>query len=638
MRRWMCASVVVLSVGARAMAQAPSTSVSVQDLKRLTIEELASLDVTSVSRRSERVSRAAAAVSVVRAEDIRRSGATTLPDILRLADGLDVARANANAWGVTSRGFNSSSANKLLVLVDGRSVYSPLSSGTFWDVQDFSLADIDRIEVIRGPGGSIWGANAVNGVVNVLTRSAADTIGDFVGVASGSDEHVLVNARHGGRFGDGGAYRVYGKLRQRGPQLFAATDTSAEDDILMGAGGFRMDSDARSSSFWTVQGDAYSGSVGLFNRDDARLAGGNVLGRWSRRWSGTAEFRVQGSYERTWRKVPLQFEETRDTVDVDAQHHLLLRGRNDVVVGGAVRVSNGNDRGTAGFVFEPERRTHTVVGLFAQDEIALRGRDLFLTLGSKFERNDFTGMEVQPTARFRWTPGDRRTVWAAVSRAVRLPTRFDTDIRVVNPVTHAVLIEGNEDFDAESVVAYEGGFRTLLSPRFAVDTSVYANRYDRLRSQEFHPGQPLLISNGLNATTGGLEIAGTAQALASWRLHAAYSFIHENFSFDPGVVDPTGGAFEHNDPAHLFSLLSYLDLPHGLQFDGTFRSVSRRPNPVVPAYSEMTLRLGWTVRAGWEVALVGTNLLHSQHAELFTINAPRYEYRRGVYARSAWRF
>jgi iron complex outermembrane recepter protein len=622
-------------------AQSDSRAVqSAQDLKRLTIEELSQLDVTSVSRRPERQSDVAAAVSVIRDTDLSRSGVASFAEAMRLADAVDVAHVNPNTWSVTARGFNISTANKLLVLIDGRSVYSPLFSGTFWEVQDAVFADVDRIEVVRGPGGATWGANAVNGVVNIITKSAAATVGNVAMVTAGTDEHPIVSGRHGGPAWGGGNYRVYGKFRQRGAGVDATTGAGAGNELLMGHGGFRLDTDDRLESQWFVQGELYRGQVGLVNRPDGDLAGGSLLARYTRRLSSTSEFSGQAYYDRTWRKIPQQFEELRDTVDLDVTQTLVVRSRHNLVFGGNIRVSHGTDRGVAGFFFDPEERTNELFSVFAQDEIALRPNRLFLIVGSKFEGNDYTGLDVQPTLRVRWTRSGRDTLWGAVSRAVRLPTRFDTDLRIVNPITQQVLIAGSEDFESESVVAYEGGYRVQPHPRAAFDLAVYANRYDDLRSQELPltPGAPVRLANLLNAFTSGVEVSATFQAAENWRVHGSYAYMYEDFSRDPDSTDLSGGMFEANDPSHLFKLRSYLDLPKGLQFDGVFRAVSSRPAPHVPAYAELDLRLGWTVRTGWELSFMGQNLLNDTHAELFSPGAPRYEFERAAHVRSTWRF
>jgi iron complex outermembrane receptor protein len=638
-RRIPVLAVVCVMLPALALAQENPRvqTLSAQDLKRLTIEELAEIDVTSVSRRIERLSEVAAAISVIHSEDIRRSGYTTLADVMRLADGVDAARVNSSTWGVSARGFNTNPANKLLVLVDGRSVYSALTSGTFWDAQDLVLSDVERIEVIRGPGGAVWGANAVNGVINVIMKEAASTRGTLVGLATGTDEHAIGVVRHGGRLGASGSYRVYGKYRRRGAQVFA-TGVDADDELQMGQGGFRLESGSQAAARWFVQGDLYRGRQGFQDRGDGETAGGNILGRWSRRFSSTSEFQGQASYDRTHREVPLQFEETRDTFDLDLQHNAVVAGRHNLIGGAEVRVTRGTDIGRAAFFFDPEVRTSPLVSFFAQDEIAITPRT-HLILGSKFERNDFTGFEIQPTVRARWSTG-QQTVWGAVSRAVRLPTRFDTDLRIINLQSRALTITGDKDFEAEEVIAYEAGYRVRPVPRLALDLAAFANRYDDLRSTEFNPAtRVVVLRNRLNAVTSGIELAGTVQAHDRWRLHGSYAYLHKDLTFDQGSTDVFAGTVEGNDPSHIIAMRSYIDLPAGFAFDVIFKHTSARPAPVVDAYGELNLRLGWTVRAGWDLSLVGQNLLDEYHPELINAGASAaFAFRRGVYLRSAWRF
>lgn len=633
----LCATVATASARQPPATPPPESTVA-QELKRLSIEELAELDVTSVSRRVERLAQTAAAVSVVRQEDIRRTGVTTLAEAMRLADGVDVARSDGRTWNVTARGFNIVTANKLLVLMDGRTLYSPLFAGTFWDVQDTVLNDIDRIEVIRGPGGTIWGANAVNGVINIITKDASVTRGTHVLVSAG-DESVVTTARYGAEFASGGSYRIYGKYRSQGATRFS-TGESANDPLQLGQLGVRFDSDALRPMRWMIQGNLYVGTEGLFDRADTDVNGGFVQGRLARRFRADSELTLRAYYDRTYRKVPLQFEEGRHTVDVDLQHHMILGKRHDLVGGGQFRVSSARAIGSAGFFFEPERRTNIVGGVFMQDEIAIRPSRLFLTLGSKFEANDYTGIEIQPTARLRWSAGERQTLWGAVSRAVRLPTRFDTDLRVRNVVNGALVLSGSEDFESESVIAYEAGYRIRPFHRLMIDVATFVNRYDDLRSQEFpsHLGPVVLLGNTLNVSTGGVETGFTLHPLGRWRVHGSYAYLHKAFSRDSDSRDISGGVAEGNDPAFHYSLRSYLDLPRGFTLDGVFRHVAKRPSPVVPAYSSLDLRAGWSLRPGWELSLVGQNLLDARHPEFGAASPRRYEFERAVFARSIWYF
>jgi iron complex outermembrane recepter protein len=638
MLRSVCVALMSLGVWPSVVSAQTVAAVTPQDLKRLSIEELAELDVTSVSRRAERLAETAAAISVIRNDDLRRIGVVTMPEAMRLTAGVDVGRFDGRTWAISARGFNITTANKLLVLVDGRTVYSPLFSGTFWDVQDTFFGDVDRIEVIRGPGGTMWGANAVNGVVNIITRPASQTRGTAASLSAGTEERLVASARHGGRLGADGSYRVYGKFRTRDANIFEGGADSG-DEMRFGQTGFRIDSGGSRAVAWTVQGDLYVGTEGLFNRGDTDVSGGNVMGHWTRRFGGASEFRLLTYYDRSHRRVPLQFQETRDTFELDLQHRTTFLRRHEVVAGGGFRVTTGDAIGSVAFVFDPVGRTDTLFNFFAQDEIAIRPGRVFLTLGSKLERNDFTGFEVQPTARVRWTRRDRQTLWGAVSRAVRLPTRFDTDLRLFTPAG-ALFLSGDPAFESESVVAYEGGYRVRPLARLSLDFAAFANRYDNLRSQELPSrlGNVILLGNTLNAVTSGVEAAATAQVLDPWRVHASFSYLHKNLTLDAGSRDISRGVPEGNDPDFMFTMRSYLDLPRGFAFDGSFRYVSERPGPVVPDYGELDLRLGWAARSGLEISIVGRNLLHSHHPEFRSLSAPRYEFERGIDLRSTWRF
>lgn len=628
-------AVAVLLAGSLS-AQEDAPQPQPQDLKRLSIEELARVDVTSVSRRPESLSRTPAAVSVITRDDVQRSGVVMLADALRLGDAVDVARINGSTWGISIRGFNANAANKLLVLIDGRSTYSSLFGGTFWDVQDTLLDDLDRIEVIRGPGGTMWGANAVNGVVNVISRPASETQGGHLRVIGGDNDRAVVSGRYGGALGDG-HYRVYGKYRMRESQAFAS-GADARDDLRFGMAGFRFDSNQLAASRWSVFGELYKGTNGFPDRPDGDVSGGHVVGRWGRR-GAAGDFSVQGFYDRSYRKVPLQFEETRNAGEVDAQH-AVARGRHRLLFGATLRGYRSDDLGTAGFRFVPQVRDGWMANAVVQDEIELSADRAYLTAGAKVDRNNFTGVEVQPNVRLRVHPDPRQMVWGAVSRAVRLPTRFDNDIRLVHPVTGAVVLTASDDFEAESVVAVEGGYRILPHPRLSLDAAVFTNDYDRLRSQDltFTPAPLFVLGNNLNARTSGVEIAGTFQAASQWRLHGSYAWLDKDLTFDAAGTDPTGGIFEGNDPSHLAGLRSSLDLPRGLALDAFLRYTGQRPTPVVDAYAELDVRLGWRVRPAWELSLVGHNLLHDRHEELASPSAPRYSFRRSVFVRSLWEF
>ncbi|HTG36158.1 MAG TPA: TonB-dependent receptor [Thermoanaerobaculia bacterium] len=609
-------------------------------LKGLSIEELMEIDVTSVSRRSEPVSGAAAAITVITSEDIRRSGANNLPDALRIAVGLEVAQSDGSTWAISSRGFNATTANKLLVLIDGRTIYTPLFSGVFWDVQDVMLEDIDRIEIIRGPGATLWGANAVNGVINILTKSAADTQGSLVSLGGGTEERALASFRQGGKLGEGTSYRAYGKYSYRDSLAFTNGD-SARDPLRRGQAGFRVDRADRAdrgSGALTLQGDAYHGLAGqqVITRADTDLDGANLLGRWTHTYAENSGSDIQVYYDYTHRRIPLWFEEHRHTLDVDYQHRQPVGARQDLVWGAGYRVTHDEVDNSQGLSFLPERRTQNLFSAFAQDELALDSH-LRLTVGTKVEHNAWTGFEVQPSARLAWVPNERRTLWAAVSRAVRTPTRLDEDLTFYD-VEGRPFLTGSRDFKPESLLAYEIGYR--LQPRTGVqlDLATFYNVYRDLRTVERLPDGTQLLANGLDAETWGAELRASVQATPWWRLHAGYAYFDKQLSLDPGSNDPSGGRNEGNDPRNRFVLRSLIDLPGGFEFDSTARYVARLPAPVVPAYTELDLRLGWNASDRLEFSLVGQNLLHARHPEFGFPSPLRREIERGAYGKVTWRF
>jgi iron complex outermembrane receptor protein len=557
--------------------------------------------------------------------------------VLRLVPGVDVARIDTSRnWVVGIRGLGDQFSKSVLVLIDGRTAYTPLWAGVHWPIQDTLIADIDRIEVIRGPGGTIWGANAVNGVANVISKPSSQTQGTLVTVLGGLNERAVVSARYGDHLG-AGHYRVYGKYRLRDAQVTPSGD-SAHDETQFGQAGFQYDSNQDASSRWFATGALYRGTNGLADRDDADLSGGHLLGRWTRKTGVGEALSVQAYYDHAYRKVPLQFESTKRTGEVDIQQQV-NRGRHMLVLGGTGRLTRGDDLGIAGFRFEPQVRTGWTATAFVQDEITVAPDRAYVTVGAKFGRNNYTGGEFQPNVRLRIHPTRNQTAWAAVSRAVRLPTRFDEDLRLIIPATGRVILRGSEDFEPETVVAYEGGYRLVPHATVPLDAAIFFNDYDRLRSQElrFEPTPLLVLENRLNARTRGVELAATVQPASMWRVHGSYTWLRESFSVDAGSTHSNGGVSEANDPSHLLSARSYLDLPRNFALDAIFRFVGRRPAPAVKSYAELDLRLGWALRPGWELSLVGQNLLHERHAELFSPATPTM-FPRSAYLRSAWTF
>jgi iron complex outermembrane receptor protein len=638
-RRLLPAVLCLLAAApSRAWQEQPRPQTS--DLRQLSLEELMQIDVTSVSRRSEPVSGAAAAIAVITGEDIRRSGANNLPDALRLLSSLHVAQANGNTWAISARGFNTTTANKLLVLIDGRTIYTPLFSGVFWDVQDVMLEDIDRIEVIRGPGATLWGANAVNGIINIITKDSRDTGGRIASVGGGDEETAFGAFRQGGRIGDATSYRAYGKYSYR-DALQLQGGGSARDPLRRGQAGFRVDRDLGDGSF-TLQGDAYHGLEGgrVIRFADTDLDGGNVLARWSRKTGEESGYDLQVYYDYTHREIPFWFEEHRSTADVDFQQRLGLGERHDLVWGAGYRVTSDRVGNSQGVAFLPDSRTQDLFSAFAQDEIAL-ARHVRLTAGSKLEYNESTGFEVQPSVRAAWTPNEHRTLWAAISRAVRTPTRLDEDLFFFD-VEGRPFLRGDRDFESEELLAYELGYRLQPLDRMLLEISTFYNVYDNLRSQEPEPrpggGEVIVLRNGLNAETWGAELRASFQATPWWRLHAGYAYFDKQLDLDPDSRDRTGGFGEGNDPRNRVILRSLMDLPSGFELDGSLRHVARLPAPVVPAYTELDLRLGWNAMKNLDFSLIGQNLLHSAHPEFGAPSPARKEVERSLFGRVTWRF
>lgn len=621
-------------------ARAQEDEIAAADLKNLSIEELMQIDVTSVSRRSERMNAAAAAITVVTAEDIRRSGVTSLPEAIRLINSVHVARQTQGTWAVSARGFNLTTANKMLVLIDGRSVYTPLFSGVFWDVQDTLLEDIERIEVIRGPGATLWGANAVNGVINIITRPAADTQAGLATVAAGNEESSGA-ARYGGTLalGEGGHYRVYGKVFDR-DSLVLASGADARDDMRMGQGGFRADWKSSGTDAFTVQGDAYTGQLGAAaNRDETNLDGGNVLGRWTRTRSPRSGVELQVYWDRTHRYIPDTFEEHLDILDLDFQHRLPVGERHDVMWGFGYRWHHDRVENSDAVAFLPGERDFDLFSAFVQDEISLLDDRLDVTVGTKLEHNDSTGLEVQPSLRAAWKPSDRRTLWGAVSRAVRTPTRIDEDVVFYFPDGSPIIL-GSRDFESEELLAWELGYRVQLTSELLMDLATFYNVYDNLRSQEPQPGGgfPRVLANRVEGETYGAELRFNAQPVPGWRLQLAYTRLEKDLKAEPGSRDPFGGLAEGNDPEDRFALRSLLDLPFDLELDTWLRYVGELPSPLVEDYVELDLHLGWQARDNLGFSLVGQNLLHESHAEFGPVGPLREEIERSFYGKVTWRF
>jgi iron complex outermembrane recepter protein len=643
---------ILFWLNASASAQSSGPTQGFDQLKLLSLDALMQTEVTSVSRRPETLLDSASAIQVISDDDITRSGASTIPQALQLADNLDIAQKDPHDWAISARGFNSNLGDKMLVLMDGRSVYTPLFSGVFWNAQDYLLEDIDRIEVISGPGGNLWGANAVNGVINVTTKGAQDTQGLYVEQGGGTGLQEFTGVRYGGTLAPNVYFRVYGKfLDVEDGRLASGQDAS--DSWRQGQGGFRIDALPSAQNTFTLQGDFYSGDEDLESGGSSRLAGGNLLGRWTDSLSADADMRLQVYYDRTHLSDPFGASpfapagvlvDDLDTYDLDFQHHFVVAGSNQVVWGFGYRLTHDDVMQEApNFGFLPPSLDRSLFSLFGQDEVRLRP-DLFFTFGTKIEHNDYTGFELEPNVRMRWALASNQDLWAAVSRAVRTPSRLDTDL--TEPSPPHTLIEGSRAFTSEVLVAYELGYRVQIGSDASASVSTFFNDYDRLRSLSLTPVTvlPLVYENHLVGRTYGAELSGSYEVFDWWRLRAGYDLLEEHISVRAGQTDFYNALNETSDPKYQFSIRSSVDLSSRLALDTDLRFVDTlRDNngPVVdtvPSYYELGARLAWRVSRNLELSIVGQNLLHPYRAEYGPSGPSREEVQRTIFGKAAWQF
>jgi iron complex outermembrane receptor protein len=636
-----------------------------QNLKQLSLEQLGNLEVTTVSKVPAEIQRTAAAIYVLTQEDIRRSGATSIPEALRLVPGVEVAQIDSSSWAVGIRGFGNAFSKSVLVLIDGRSVYTPLFAGVNWKLQNVMLEDVERIEVIRGPGGTIWGTNAVNGVINIITKNSKDTRGTLISLGGGNVDQGTGEFRQGGSLGRNANYRVYGMAFGRGPELH--TDHDNFDDWQLGQGGFRVDWDNQGRDTFTLQGDIYKGGVGArqnlayysppasINVDGIQdVSGGNILGRWRRKLSEKSDFQLQAYYDRTYR-FGSQLGENRNTFDIDFLHQFKALPRQDIIWGLGARWSPSDFTQTIATVdFLPHHKSDNIYSVFVQDEIAIVQNKLSATIGSKFEHNIYTGWEIQPSARLLWTPNAHQTVWAAVTRAVRSPSRLDEDLQLTGLITTTPLpifirVAGNPQFMSETLLGYEVGYRTLVTSKFFVDVSLFHNNYNNLTSFgsakiSFENSPPPLRviltvpwANGIKGSTDGFEIAPNWK-VASWLvLNASYSYLNMDLSNKPGNTDTgTVTSDQGSSPRHEFVIRTQFNLPKRFEFDPAFRYVSALPAQLVESYSTMDVHLSWRFTEQMELSVVGKNLFQPQHAEFAGDPGGLIGIKRSVYAKIIW--
>ena len=593
---------------AAARAETVLQANSASDLNGLSIEELARIDVSSVSKSTQPLSDAPAAIFVITHDDIIRSGATSIPEMLRLAPNLFVAQTSASGYVITARGFSGNAADqsfsdKLLVLIDGRSVYTPLYSGVYWDMQDVLPEDVDHMEVISGPGATLWGANAVNGVVNIITRKASETQGAVLTVGGGNLERSA-SLRYGGKIGADLSYRLYAKGFHVGDTV-ASTGAAARDNWSKAQGGFRVDWTPRPSDAVTLQGDGYGGE----EAPNQTISGGNLLARWNHTWRNDAALQVQAYYDRA------QGGGFRlDTYDLDVQHSFALGRRNHVVWGGGVRVERYTIVGTDAFQFLPARRTLSLSNVFVQDSLRINDATT-LVVGLKLENDPYSGVTPLPSVRLSWKPNEASLVWVAASRAIRSPTPFDRD--VAEKLGSLLFLVGGADFQPEKLTAYELGVRVQPSPRLSFSVSGFYNIYDDLRSIEPTPVTllPLVWGNGIQGRTEGVEAWAEYRVTDWWRMSAAFNVLNEHLKFKPGDLALVGVEQTGDDPEHQVSLKSSMNLGHAITLDGALRYVGALPNPQVPSYVEFNARIAWNVTERVQLSVSGFNLLHDHHQE-----------------------
>ncbi len=643
----------------RSFAGPQQGEVKGESLKQLSLADLANVEVTSASKEPEQIWKTPAAIYVLTQEDIRRSGATSIPEVLRLVPGVEVARISSSQWSVGIRGFGSSFSKSVLVLIDGRSVYTPLFAGVYWDVQNVLLDDVERIEVIRGPGGTIWGSNAVNGVINIITKDAKDTRGTYASASGGDIDQTRDAVRYGGH-GKNLDYRAYAMGFGRAPEFHSNRDNY--DAWQLGQAGFRTDSRLTDRDTLTVQGDLYKGvvgqqvTIGYFSPAAQRtvdgtqdVSGGNLLGRWRHTLSSSSDLQVQASYDRTYR-LGAQLGETRNTFDIDLIHHFVFKQRNEVIWGLGARLSPSDVVQTVASInFHPHHESDNIYSAFVQDQIAILPNKLWLTVGSKFEHNIFTGWESEPGARLLWTPTARQTLWAAVSRAVRTPSRIDEDLElsglaVTNP-TVFVCICDNRQFVSETLLGYEAGYRRLVTPRFYVDIAAFHNQYNDLTSfgtpslsiVASPPPSYVLVSlpfaNGIMGSTNGGEISPDWKVTRWMDLKATYSYVSLNLQDKPTHTKTSYvSMYEGSSPHNEATAQVLFNLPKGFEFDPTYRYVGALPAQSAKAYQTVDARLGWHFAKTFEFSVTGQNLLQPRHAESGSVLTER-----SAYAQITWR-
>jgi iron complex outermembrane recepter protein len=666
-KRFASAGLVLFSLAhTAAYGQAPQP-----DLTKLNLQDLVNLEVTSVSKKAQRVSATAAAIFVITQEDISRSGALNIPDLLRRVPGLNVAQISASAWAISARGFNDHFTDKLLVMLDGRSVYTPTFSGVYWDGLDLPLEDIERIEIIRGPGGSSWGANAVNGVINIITKRASETHGGLLVAGGGNLQQGFGTVQYGSTVGRNTDYRIFGKYFNDTHMAALAGDDGA-DQWSVSRAGFRTDTKFSSSNSVTLEGDLYTGREGQiipvfpsftypllqFVTVAPRLSGGYLQSIWDHHYSGGSDSILQLSFDRYQRAGLL--DEARNTFNIDFQDRVAWGSRHEIVLGAAFRDSGLNTTGTLAFSLRPPSLNTRLFSAFLQDEITLIPSRLSFTWGTKVEHNYYTGLGVMPSARVAWKLTDRAMAWTAISRAIRTPAAFDVATYAnfggyfdLSGTPIVFRLQGSPAVRDETLLAYEAGYRTALSNRLSFDVAAYYNSYSHLTTVE--PMLPFLesspspphvvatniVSNLMHGETHGLETFATWRVTGRWSLTPSYAVEQMHFHPDRGSQDAfSAESKEGSTPHHWARLESGLNLLHGLRWNISSTFSERLPARAVPSCTRLDSNLTWSMREKLSLGIVGQNLLQDRHLEFVdTWQAlASTQTTRSVFAKFTWTF
>jgi iron complex outermembrane recepter protein len=629
------------------------------------VEDLMNVKVTSVSKREQKLYRTAAAVFVINQEDIRRSGATTMPDLLRMVPGVDVQQIDANAWAISIRGFTSRYANKVLVLIDGRTVYTPSFSGVFWEQIDMPLENIDRIEVIRGPGATVWGANAVNGVISIFTKSSKDTRRALVSVAGGSKLYAQGTAQDGGSIGQEASYRVFGEGFAIGSSAMAS-GAPADDHWTRLNAGFRSDWDVSGRDSLMVQGDLFSNREHqtrdnnlietpydrIFNQS-LNAAGGDLMARWDHTLQGGSQTTLQTYYD-SYRRTDMGVPEVLRQFDLDFQQHITRGDRQEIVWGLGYRISDSGLVPGYAVSFSPAFHTTSLFSGFLQDEIRLSG-SLWFTIGCKLEHNEYTGFEVEPSARLLWNvPGSRHSIWAAASKANRQPSREDaavaTTLETIPLGANAVSIVrgfGNPQIKDEELRDYEMGYRSELTRSLSLDVATFLSFYHHLETFEPLAGQvipgavtqyitPMIFENKAHALDYGGEVTVNWQVASRWRIDPGYSYLHAALRKDPSSLGNPVASIKTDFPRNILQVRSLVNLSRSIEFDQSLYYTAR---PGIPSHPRLDLRLARRFSEWLEVSLVGQSLLRPRSMEYG--DSPGVigtQSLRSVYGKITWRF